>query len=475
MLFPTPQFALFFLLVLTLYWSLPWRGAQRALLLVASYFFYGWWNWHYLPLIFSSTLIDYFAASRIAASDQPRHRRRWLSLSIAVNLGLLGFFKYYNFFQQNVVESAAAFGFEVPLPALEILLPVGISFYTFQSMAYTLEVYRGQAQPTRHLGDFMLFVSFFPQLVAGPICKAAELLPQIEAQRPSQLPQVSRATVLIASGLFKKMVLATFITTHLVDGAFLTPEKYGSLELWAAAWGYTAVVYCDFSGYVDLARGCALLLGFELPENFHAPYAATNIGEYWRRWHVTFSRWLREQVYLPLGGSRGGSLRTSLNLISTFLVGGLWHGAHWRFVLWGLIHGVTVALYKLYRDLRGRALAPSSGLRRLTTAVLGWLATMGVVVIARVFFRAPDLDTARSFLVGLFRLHRGDQGIESAVLLATLFALSLSFWGARAKRACEVGLGQLHPLGYPLLWAAVALALVALRPSGIAPYIYFQF
>jgi alginate O-acetyltransferase complex protein AlgI len=486
MLFPTIEFAVFFLLVGTLYWALgathgsggatTQNNRQKLFLLAASYFFYGFWNWRYVALIFASTVIDYIAGAVIyrARENQPKRARTWLLGSLIANLALLGFFKYYNFFQLNLVDAANLVGMQSLLPALEIILPVGISFYTFQSMAYTIDIYTGRVKPTENFADFMLFVAFFPQLVAGPICRAGELLPQIRDPRKT-IPDMHEPVTLVASGLAKKMVLATFITTRLVDDAFIAPSNYSSLELWVAAWGYTAVVYLDFSGYTDLARGTSMLLGYRLPENFNAPYAATNIGEFWRRWHMTFSRWLRQYIYYPMGGSKAGAARTYFNLAATFLIGGLWHGAHWKFVIWGAIHGTVLVLYKASLDLRRGLGIDPKGRKPLWLDVGGWMITMHVVVVARIFFRSPDLPTAGRFLQGLSKLTWAGRGMETAVLVAIVFSIGLHFYGRLIREATQKTLASTPRALLPLVWLVMMMALIKVKPQGVAPYIYFQF
>lgn len=476
MLFPTVEFALFFLLVGSIYWALgPSWTRQKLFLLLASYVFYGWWDWRFIALIFASTLVHFHVALRIRAATEPSARRAWLLAVIAGNIGLLGFFKYYAFAQTSLDDLARALGLPAPLPVLEITLPIGISFFTFQCLAYVIDVYRERAAPATTLVDFMLFVSFFPQLVAGPICRTDELLPQIQSGASAPRTELHEAIVLICSGLLKKAVISTFIATHLVDHAFLAPENYSALELLVAAYGYTAVVYCDFSGYTDLARGTSLLLGFRLPENFRGPYAATNIGDFWRRWHITFSRWLRDYIYFPLGGARRARARTYLNLFLTFLFGGLWHGADWKFVIWGAIHGLALAAYKASLDLRrARGIDPSAA-KPVWYLVAGWLLTLNLCVFARVFFRAPDLPTAGRYFRSLAELSIRGQGVELAVILATIVGIGLSFCEQRLKNGLAAALERTPRAALPIAWAALAVVVIKARPTDVAPYIYFQF
>ncbi len=476
MQFPTLQFAVFFLVVLAASWAVRRsRLAQKLFLLGASYFFYGFWDLRFLGLLLLSSLLDYVAGEMITRAKGRAARRGWLLFSIATNLALLGFFKYYNFFQANVAGLAELLGLRAHLPVLEVILPVGISFYTFQTMAYSIELYQGKGVKAASLLDFLLFVSFFPQLLLGPICRSRDLLPQLLGEAPERIPDLPMAVSLIASGLFKKMVLATYLATHLVDDAFIAPENYSAFELWTGVYAYSAMVYCDFSGYTDLARGLGLLLGFHLPENFNAPLAATNIGEFWRRWHMTYSRWLRDFIYFPLGGSRGHPLRTYFNLLVTFMAGGLWHGADWKFIAWGGIHGLALALYKASLDLRRALGVAVDRVRPWWYLALGWLLTFHTCALARVFFRSPDIGTAWGYFGRMLDAGAPARGLELGVLLVASLGIGLNFFGRPIRR----GFLALHartpaPL-WPLLWAAVGLLLLTLKPSDVAPYIYSQF
>ena len=310
------------------YWLLFRSHLLRlAFVFAASCVFYMAWNPAYIVLILTSTVIDYTVGLRIAGARSPRGKRGWLLVSLIGNLGLLGVFKYYNFFATATADTLALFGVSIAPARLDVLLPVGISFYTFQTLSYTIDSYRGRMQPTRNFLRFAFFVTFFPQLVAGPIVRASELLPQLE-RIPKLVPQaVSNAVFLIAVGLIKKVAVADYLAVNLVDRVFDDPSAYSSAEVMLALYGYTMQIYCDFSGYTDVARGSAMLFGLRLPENFDRPYQATSPAEFWRRWHMTLSTWLRDYLYFPLGGSHGSAVRAYFNLGLTMFLIGLWHGA----------------------------------------------------------------------------------------------------------------------------------------------------
>ncbi|MBN2496779.1 MAG: MBOAT family protein [Deltaproteobacteria bacterium] len=497
MLFPTAQFALFFLIVLSISWLVRRKRVyQKLFLLAVSYFFYGWWDWRFPILLLVSSLLDYICGEGIVwcrrsdpertqpvpegamarfLSAFPDDKRFWLLASIFFNVALLGFFKYYNFFQENLTALAGFFGLQAHLAVLEVILPLGISFYTFQSLAYTFDLYFGHGDKAASLLDFLLFLAFFPQLLLGPICRSRDLLPQLMREHPEKVPDLTRAISLIGSGLFKKVFLATFLGTHLVNDAFVAPENYSSLELLVAIYAYTAMIYCDFSGYTDLARGTGLLLGFHLPENFNAPLASTNIGEFWRRWHMSYSRWLRDYIYFPLGGSKGNPLRTYFNLFVTFLVGGLWHGAHWKFVIWGIIHAFALIGYKASLDLRRYLGWDLKKVHPWWYLLCSWFVTFHICALARVFFRSVDMETAGMFFSRLAELSVYGRGIELMLLLATALGIGLNFFGRHIRVAFEWAHDRVPAFLRPVAWILVAWLLVTVKPADVAPYIYFAF
>ena len=344
MLFNSFQFSLFLAVVYSLYRVLSHRN-QNYMLLAASYIFYASWDWRFLFLILVSTVVDFIAGIKIDKTDNDTTRKLYVALSVAVNLGILGFFKYFNFFADSLAGLMGYFDMEADYRLLNIVLPVGISFYTFQTMTYSIDIYRRKIKPTHHFFDFALFVAFFPQLVAGPIERASRLLPQVLNKRVINKKQSLEGCWLILWGLFKKVVIADNLAV-LVNTAFTDYNDLTGFEVVVAVYAFAFQIYCDFSGYSDIARGIAKLLGFELMVNFNLPYIARNPSEFWRRWHISLSTWLRDYLYIPLGGSRNGELQTYRNLMLTMILGGLWHGAAWTFVVWGFYQGGLLAIHR---------------------------------------------------------------------------------------------------------------------------------
>jgi len=395
MLFNSFEFLIFFPVVTALYFATPYRF-RWALLLAASYYFYGSWNWKYLGLIVASTMIDYIAAQGMAASEIPRKRRIWLFTSLVGNLGILFTFKYYNFFRDSAEEIFTRLGLESALPAADLLLPVGISFYTFQSLSYTIDVYRRKRDPERHLGRFALYVAFFPQLVAGPIERSTRLLPQLAQRHDFEYDRVTSGIKQMGWGLVKKIVIADNLAL-LVDAVYASPQDHDSITLAVATFAFAFQIYCDFSGYSDIAIGTARVLGIDLMQNFNRPYFARSIGEFWRRWHISLSTWFRDYVYIPLGGGRVDQARLYVNLMTVFLLSGLWHGANWTFVCWGAVHGACLVLSRATERIRGRFSLPESQIRNIVQIVI----TFTIVCTAWVFFRAQTLADAQFILTQL--------------------------------------------------------------------------
>lgn len=470
MVFNSLVFLVFFAAVYSLYRLLPHKG-QNVLLLVASYFFYGWWDWRFLSLIFISTLIDYWAGLAIErAGDNAARRKFPLWVSLVTNLGILGFFKYFNFFADNLVALLQGLGISAAARHLDIILPVGISFYTFQTMSYTLDIYRRQMRATRSFLDFATFVAFFPQLVAGPIERASRLLPQIEAPRILTRAGLESGLWLAAWGLFKKCVVADNLAV-LVDGAFGAPAANGAVAL-LALYAFAFQIYCDFSGYSDIARGLARLMGIELMVNFDNPYFALNPKDFWARWHISLSSWLRDYLYIPLGGNRKGRRRTYINLALTMLLGGLWHGAAWTFVAWGAFHGLLLVIYHGWTEIRAARDAAASGrfvwLRRVWMfhlVCLGWL-----------FFRAETLGQVGAMLRAMYT--RVAWNSEAANMLTALVILCLPLWLVQLLQVKTGNLAapaELSPVPRAALAAVMVLMCLALGNTGGGAFIYFQF
>lgn len=468
MIFTEPRFIVFFVLVFSLYWSLRENRTRKVVLLAASYVFYAAWDWRFLSLILASTLIDYVAGRAIYRSSSRPARRRWLQLSLIGNLGILGFFKYFDFFVDQGLELLALLGLPVSQPSLEIILPVGISFFTFQTMSYSLDIYRGKLEPTDDLLDLALFVGFFPQLVAGPIVRAARFLPQLVSARRLADVDGRFYLALFLIGFVKKACISDNISPF-VDIYFAAPYQFTALSAWIAVLLYAAQIYCDFSGYSDMAIACAGLLGYDIGTNFNFPYFAGSVREFWRRWHISLSTWLRDYLYFSLGGSRGSTLFTYRNLMLTMLLGGLWHGAAWNFVVWGGLHGVALIAQREWRRFRGGRRSGSVLVRSLLV-----MATFYWVCFAWIFFRAPRLDEAlaisRAFL---FFQDLGPQQLRPDLL--ALFALLVILHALARRLRLPDGLGRLPAWSFwPAYGATTAVALALVRPT-VEPFIYFQF
>jgi D-alanyl-lipoteichoic acid acyltransferase DltB (MBOAT superfamily) len=469
MLFNSLEFAVFLPVVFYLYWSLNHRK-QNAFLVLASYFFYGWWDWHFLGLIVLSSLADFFAGLAMGRTDNPRRRRWLLYASLSSNLGLLGFFKYYGFFVDSFVELLRQVGFHTNVPTLRIILPVGISFYTFQTLSYTIDVYRKRLEPTSDIVSFMAFVSFFPQLVAGPIERAQCLLAQFVSPREFDLERAKDGCRQMLWGLFKKVVIADGLAVH-IESAYGNPVAGGTQLAYATVF-FAAQIYCDFSGYSDIALGCARLLGFRLMRNFAYPYFATSIGDFWQRWHISLSSWFRDYVYIPLGGSRVSKFTRLRNLVITFTVSGLWHGANWTFVLWGFLHSLYYVPEVL---LRGRVPEPQSPRLRSVFAAVKILVTFTAVVVAWVFFRAKSVSHAFVVLGQIFTIGTQQSCYRPPVLALVLIAgLACWEWRFRHRQHGFDVVDWPRPVrwtGYYLLLALIA----GLGTFSDAPFIYFQF
>jgi len=401
MLFNSIEFLLFLPTVFFLYWFVfkNQLRAQNVLLLVASYIFYGWWDWRFLSLIIASTFLDYFIAIQLGKTDVSKKRKFLLGISLVGNLGMLGFFKYYNFFVTSWIEAWSSVGITMEASTLNIILPVGISFYTFQTLSYTIDVYRKEMQPTKSFIDFAAFVTFFPQLVAGPIERASHLLPQFYKNRTFDYQNAVDGVKLIIWGMFKKVVVADNCA-FFVNKIFENPEAYSSGELFVGMVFFAFQIYGDFSGYSDMAIGISKLFGFDLMVNFKFPYFSRDIAEFWRRWHISLSTWFRDYIYIPLGGSKGSQWFQIRNVMIIFLVSGFWHGANWTYVAWGLFHALLFLPLLLFNLNRSHLITKSYGW--LDFAKIG--VTFLVVCIGWVFFRADSISDAFQYLAHMFEL-----------------------------------------------------------------------
>jgi alginate O-acetyltransferase complex protein AlgI len=490
MWFNSFDFAIFFFIVFTCYWLLQrWRRgglrAQNMMLLLASYFFYGYWDWRFLALIFASTLVDFIAGLKIqnaldaGGKRATRHQRVWLIVSLVKSLGLLGFFKYYNFFASSLTSMLEPIGIDASLLRLDIVLPVGVSFYLFQTMSYTIDIYRGQLRAVRgFLGflDFALFVSFFPQLVAGPIERASALLPQVLRRRRFNVAQFGDGLHLIFWGLFQKVFvadnLARFVDTVFRDGA--DPTGFAII---AAVWAFAFQIYCDFAGYSDIARGASKCLGFELQLNFDHPYIATNPSDFWRRWHISLSTWLRDYLYIPLGGNRHGERKTYRNLGITMLLGGLWHGAAWNFVLWGAYHGLVLMVHRASAPLIAQCRIPLVKPLRWLWRFAKVFFMFQVVCVGWLFFRAHDFGAGR--IVEYLRRALTLTGNVDFSLLMPLAQFAAPLLLIDILQVA-VGKAELHRVRFVPVWVkclaySVLFYLFAFHGAASESFIYFQF
>jgi alginate O-acetyltransferase complex protein AlgI len=474
MLFNSFTFGIFLLIVFNVYWLLQGRlRAQNAFLLIAGGVFYGWWDWRFLGLLAISTLTDFLVGRKVFEAQDNPTKKRWVSVGMTVNLLILGFFKYFNFFVDTAGAMLQSLGVESHLPTLRIVLPVGLSFYTFQSMSYTLDVYRGKFEPTRNLTGFLAFVSFFPQMVAGPIERAGHMLPQFLNPRyfDDNLAQCGLRQILW--GLFKKIVVADNLAGP-VEILFSNPSAHSGSTLALGAFYFAMQIYCDFSGYSDMALGLGRLFGFELMRNFHTPYFAKTLPEFWQRWHISLSTWFRDYVFIPMGGSRVTHPRWAFNILGTFAISGLWHGASWNFVIWGLAHGFAYLLDATAFERIGGKLE-AARFRHSATAFtfLRCVFALAVVMFAWVFFRATTFTGALDYLGNTFSHTWLSKPEHVGVLRYPLIALGVE-WLFRHRS---------HVLDMPrwprvARWAVYYGLIYYIFKYGnfrYVPFIYFQF
>ena len=531
MLFPTIDFAVFFVVVFTASWLLrPWPRPWKLMILAASFVFYGWWDWRFVFLLGASIVINQTGAVVVSTLRDPRSRRLAMIGAILGDVGLLGWFKYYGFLSVNVANGLHRMGLSSPLPVLQVALPVGISFFTFMGISYVVDVQRGKIPAATWL-DAAVYLSFFPHLVAGPIVRGSELLPQLRERKDPKRIDASRAAWLIVAGLAKKVVISSFLSKNIVDPVFALPHQHSALEVLFAIYGYAIQIYADFSGYTDIAIGVALLLGFRFPENFNAPYAAESLQDFWRRWHMTLSSWLRDYVYIPLGGNRQGRWRTALNIFLTMLIGGLWHGAAWTFVAWGAFHGIGQVIGMFRRDHRaarerpgvpgteepvppdqrarpaapgtagrpgsshrsGPGRAPATGTNPLpattTTPTPGpapieepsqarvwWsrIVTFHLVCLGWVLFRAVSFSNAMAVLSRL--AHPGPAPMVTPLVIgAILVSIASQYVSPATVAGAQRQFSELSPVSQGAVLAGCLYVITLLGPQGVAPFIYYRF
>ena len=482
MLFNSIDFAVFLPIVFLLYWFVLNKNLkiQNALIVAASYLFYGWWDWRFLSLILFSTLIDYTVGRRLKHEEKPGKRKSLLLLSIFVNLGFLAVFKYYNFFIDNLVSAFTFFGAPIKLNSLNVILPVGISFYTFQTLSYTIDVYKRKLEPTKDLIAFMAFVSFFPQLVAGPIERATNLLPQFYKKRSFEYHNAILGLRQILWGLFKKVVIADSCALY-ANMIFENSDTLPGSTLVLGALFFTFQIYGDFSGYSDIAIGTARLFGFRLMQNFAFPYFSRDIAEFWRRWHISLSTWFRDYVYIPLGGSRGSIYKKIRNTFIIFLVSGFWHGANWTFIAWGALNAIYfLPLMLLKRNRSNLEVVAQDRFLPSFKEFGSMLLTFSLTVFAWIFFRAEDMAHAfsyisRLFSKSLFTLPDLSQFEDFPITLLMLVFMLIIEWIGRDKQFGLESIAQKWPkfLRYAFYYALI-LAILLLAGEQ-QQFIYFQF
>lgn len=475
MLFNSYEFLLFFPGVFLAYFACPFRW-RWLFLLIASYFFYMCWRWQYAFLIAGQTLVNFYAGLWMGRTNSPARKRVLLILALCASLGTLFFFKYYGFAKQSADSLLRLAGLDIRLASLEFILPVGISFYTFQTLSYTIDVFRGKMQVEPHLGRFALYVAFFPQLVAGPIERAQNLLVQFRTEHRLDLERVVSGLQLILWGLFKKVVIADRLAVY-VNRVYGDPEAFSGPSLWLATYFFAFQIYCDFSGYSDIAIGCARMMGYNLMQNFRLPYLAKGIGDFWSRWHISLSSWFRDYLYIPLGGNRVSAPRWIFNIFLVFTVSGLWHGANWTFIVWGALHGLYYLLEYVLKPATDRV---RSVLGERIAGALGILATFHLVLISWVFFRAASLSEAGLILSRMATdwsgiLYKGSSQLTTALSLALIALLVIVQMLQKSGKVSLYFSKTAWPV--PVRWACYLFLFFSVMVLGMSSnaFIYFQF
>jgi D-alanyl-lipoteichoic acid acyltransferase DltB (MBOAT superfamily) len=472
MLFPTVEFAAFFVVVFSLNWFLKDCQRQRKLMLVAaSYFFYGFWDWRFMFLLLNSSLINYFFGIWISKEQVDNKRKALVTAAVAINLCILGVFKYYGFFLSTLSDLLSQLGFARDIPIAQIILPVGISFYTFQAISYIVDVYRKKIEANPSLVDTVLYISFFPQLMAGPIVRANVFMPQLNQPPEITKEDAGYAFILIFFGLVKKTIIASYIASRIVEPAFNDPTIYGTVDLLFGIYGYAVQIYCDFSAYSDIAIGVALLLGFKYPKNFDQPYRANSLQDFWRRWHISLSTWLRDYVYISFGGNRGGRVKTYRNLFVTMLLGGLWHGAAWNFVFWGALHGAGLMLERMIHGTAARFNAKPHWL--LNGLAVVWV--FHFVCFGWLFFRASSFAAGSEYLLAFANTDLSIVLLDRFTLTLILLGMTLHFVPKNSNEFIALQFSRLPAVAQGAALGLGLMILDAIGPEGVPPFIYFQF
>lgn len=471
MLFNSLSFIVFLAIVLALYYSkiFSWKG-KKGMLLLASYLFYGLWNPPLVILLWISTIVDWTAGNKLATESNERKRKLWLVLSLVVNLGFLAFFKYRDFLLDNFTSVVNSYGYGYQAQPMDILLPMGISFYTFQTMSYTIDMYKGKIDRARTFLDFALYVTFFPQLVAGPIVRAQDLLTQFYKEKKATLNQFLWGLFLLTIGLFQKIVLADTLLSETADKAFGSQNILHGLDAWTGTLAFSGQIFFDFAGYSTCAIGIALMLGIVLPDNFKYPYASIGFSDFWRRWHITLSTWLRDYLYIPLGGNRHGVIRMYAALMITMLLGGLWHGAAWTFVVWGGLHGFYLVIERI---LRSKIQLKLNAVNGIFLAILTYI----MVNFTWVFFRAREFSVAKNMIASmLFINDDGNKIIQTFDVVKVFLLITILFichWLMRNTSMKEVSI-KIQPWVLGIVWA-IMVFLIVISQGNSEQFIYFQF
>ncbi len=465
MIFSSFTFFIFFATIITIFLILKNQKAKKIVLLFGSYFFYGYWDYRFLALIIFTSIFDFFIGKKISTSDSEKQRKKLLLMSVFVNLGVLAFFKYFNFF---IGSANLAFGgFGLNLGTLNIILPVGLSFYTFESMSYNIDVYKKKLKYCENILDFLLFIAFFPKLVAGPIVRASDFLPQLKNKIEIKSENFKFGIQIFIFGLIKKLVIADKLA-FFVDNVFGNSNVFNSATIWFAVIAYSIQIYCDFSGYSDMAIGLARIMGFRLNENFNMPYLAMNISDFWKRWHISLSSWLRDYLYIPLGGSRKGNARTYINLMITMILGGLWHGASWNFVFWGFWHGTGLAIYRIFEKK-----IPQT--KNILSEIASWTLTYLFVLVGWVFFRAQNISTALEIIQKMFLPSQGKiQWLYEPMFLALPIVIIAHIIG-REKFSNKYPALNLTSFRGAFAIVFILLGILYFSMKNVNPFIYFQF